>query len=308
MNYTEFKTAVKDAVKEYFKGSATVDLESVMRTNSMVKDAIVIRKQDGIKFPMIYVNELYDMYLATGRFDKCVETILETYKRSLLYGIESVPGNWKEAKARIQSRVIYKEWNLERIMQMPYVDYLDLAIVFCVYIGEEQGMTATMPVTWDIMDQWKIDTETLRKAAKENLQKEEFEIATMDSLLNDVIVPGTDSTVGELLSADTCMGEEDSICPLYVITNQCRNHSARAILRKDVLGNFAKKHGGSFFILPSSVHELLFVKDDGEADIDYLKKTVCEINAMPELIEPEERLSDSIYYYNQQKDEVEIVA
>lgn len=69
-------------------------------------------------------------------------------------------------------------------------------------------------------------------------------------------------------------------------------------LREDLLWEFAKEQGGDF---------LLLLKDTGRVTAEELKKMVYEINHCSGMVEPEARLSDSVYYYNRGSDRVEIV-
>jgi len=83
---------------------------------------------------------------------------------------------------------------------------------------------------------------------------------------------------------------------LYVILNQSRSYAARAILRKDLLREFAEEWGGSFYILPCSVHEILLLKENRMFTEENIKNMVYEINHCSGAVGPEECLSDSIYY------------
>jgi hypothetical protein len=58
----------------------------------------------------------------------------------------------------------------------------------------------------------------------------------------------------------------------------------------------AEKLGGSFYILPSSIHEILLVKDNGQFDRASLEKMVREVNATQ--VAPEDKLTDSVYHYD----------
>ena len=58
----------------------------------------------------------------------------------------------------------------------------------------------------------------------------------------------------------------------------------------------ADRLGGSFYILPSSVHEILLVKDNGQFNKDSLEKMVVEVNATT--VKPEDKLTDSVYHYD----------
>ena len=56
--------------------------------------------------------------------------------------------------------------------------------------------------------------------------------------------------------------------------------------------------GTDFFVLPSSVHEVLILPDDGSQDLDSLQFMVREINRTE--VAPEDRLSDFVYHYDAQ--------
>ena len=58
----------------------------------------------------------------------------------------------------------------------------------------------------------------------------------------------------------------------------------------------AEKVGGDFFILPSSIHEVLLLPDDGRADHHELAAMVQAINAAE--VAPADRLSDNVYHYD----------
>ena len=53
---------------------------------------------------------------------------------------------------------------------------------------------------------------------------------------------------------------------------------------------------GDYFILPSSIHEVLLLRDDGNMDYRALEAMVREINVTQ--VAPEERLSDQVYHYD----------
>ena len=64
----------------------------------------------------------------------------------------------------------------------------------------------------------------------------------------------------------------------------------------------AAKLGGNFFLLPSSVHEILAVPDDGQIDYRELSETVYDINRT--IVEPREFLSDKVQYYDRQQKKI----
>ena len=49
-------------------------------------------------------------------------------------------------------------------------------------------------------------------------------------------------------------------------------------------------------MIPSSIHEILLVPDNGEVQAEGLKEMVQEVNATE--VSPEEKLSDNVYHYD----------
>ena len=58
----------------------------------------------------------------------------------------------------------------------------------------------------------------------------------------------------------------------------------------------AEQMGGDFFVLPSSIHEVLLLPDDGNADFHELEAMVQSINEAE--VAPADRLSDNVYHYD----------
>ena len=79
------------------------------------------------------------------------------------------------------------------------------------------------------------------------------------------------------------------------MTNKRRKYGASILLFEDELAAVAEKMHGDFYILPSSVHEVLAVPEDLMKDQE-LKEMVKNINDSE--VAEEEILSYTIYKYN----------
>ena len=63
------------------------------------------------------------------------------------------------------------------------------------------------------------------------------------------------------------------------------------------LEQVGKRFDGKFFILPSSIHELILVPDDGE-DVKGLKEIVSDVNDNSDVVTEDDFLSNSVYHYD----------
>ena len=89
---------------------------------------------------------------------------------------------------------------------------------------------------------------------------------------------------------------------MYVLINSLRIYGAAGILDKELIKSFTK--GRDYYILPSSIHETIFVPADSISSAGDLDRMVREINR--EQVDPEERLTDHCYFYDAGADEIRL--
>lgn len=82
----------------------------------------------------------------------------------------------------------------------------------------------------------------------------------------------------------------------YVLTNIAQINGATAILYPNLLQEIGEATQSNFFILPSSIHEVILMKDNGDMNAEELQRMVMEINRTQ--VAPEEVLSDEVYSYD----------
>ena len=92
---------------------------------------------------------------------------------------------------------------------------------------------------------------------------------------------------------------------MWVLTNKERVFGASALLYDNQLEKVAEKIKEDFYILPSSIHEVIIVPKKYGAPKDYMVKMVREING--ENLDMEERLADNVYFYSIDTKELQIV-
>ena len=91
---------------------------------------------------------------------------------------------------------------------------------------------------------------------------------------------------------------QDETYPMYVLSNTAKIQGAVALLYPEVLDDFYQACGREFYIIPSSIHEVILVVDQYKKDLDTLNQMVCEVNETQ--VEAEEVLANHIYAYEPQ--------
>lgn len=87
--------------------------------------------------------------------------------------------------------------------------------------------------------------------------------------------------------------------PLYVLTNSERVNGANAIVCPEVLQHVYEELGENYYIMPSSIHEVLLVKESTGLTPDEMKRMVHDVNVSE--VRPEELLSFKIFRYDGRK-------
>ena len=89
--------------------------------------------------------------------------------------------------------------------------------------------------------------------------------------------------------------------PLFVATVPDKVQGASVLAYQNFMEQAAERVGGDFYVLPSSIHEILLVRDDGSMNRADLEDMVRTVNATE--VQPEDILTDSVYHYDS-KDKV----
>lgn len=103
---------------------------------------------------------------------------------------------------------------------------------------------------------------------------------------------GNVSTMSDIMTGNTTTDYNIDHAGMLVISNDTKVNGSGVLLNNDFLDKIAQENGGTFYIIPSSIHECLCVKGD---DPKFLKEMLLSVNA--EALKPEERLSDTVYKY-----------
>ena len=89
---------------------------------------------------------------------------------------------------------------------------------------------------------------------------------------------------------------------MFVLTNSLRSFGAICILYEDVLFHIGNLLRENYYILPSSIHEVIIIPESQAPCKETLNEMITEINETQ--VEIEDVLSDHVYYYNREKKEL----
>ena len=291
MRYEKFEEEVIKRVQEIVGSSGSVQVNDVMKNNqTMLRGMIVLREGQNVS-PTIYLNSFYEMLKDGMNLDSVVKRILEVYVRSLPQNKVDMEffKDFEQVKDRIVYRLINREKNKELLADIPHVDFLDLAICFYYSYWHPEIGEGIILIHNSHLEMWNIGAEILMSLANVNtprLMPSQF--SSIDQALSGVLDEEQLSELHKL--------QQESGKYLYVLSNAKRCNGAAVILYPGVLDRVAQELRGSFYILPSSIHETLLMCDNAKCNSEDLHMMISEINESQ--VREEEVLSDYAYYYD----------
>lgn len=296
LNYDEFKRELLKGVREKVGGDVTVEIVAIQKNNRTKKDTIAFSDKENNLQPLIYMDSIYSQYCAGAELSVCVGFAVEVYRSAMEIDMDTAYKEWKDVRGKIEMTVINKAWNEDAMSGIPHMDFLDLVLYCRIIIDKNENGVASMIVQKHMLKEWEISEEELWEAAFSNLKTEEFEIKDVNEVLRFIFPEG------DLTGLPNKNKFESA---LYVLTNKYQNRGAIGMLRTDLLEKFAEWGDCDLYILPSSIHEVLLLRDD-EIPVDELKRMVRSVNRG--VVDEMDRLSDEVYHYQRGSGKLEIVA
>lgn len=299
--YIQFLNDIKERVELCFEGKVTGEVCTSVKNNGVTVTGLLLKGEDEKVAPNFYLERQFiEWSRGLCTLDEVAKKLCGTYKEEIKKNghlTSKISFEWEEFRRNVFMRLISKDKNQELLKTIPYQDFLDMAIVyyFSVHIsGEVQG---TLVVTKEHLELLGVTEEELHQTAKNNCQRfSPVKIRCMEDLLYDL---GRKIGV-EVRGAGNCRPL------LFVMTNERGMFGAVSIVFEEELEYVAKRINNSFYILPSSVHEVILVPDCEEFCVEYFSNMVREINETQ--VEATEVLSDSIYFYDKELKAVRRVA
>lgn len=294
MNYQEFVGSVTCFLRETLPCGTELSLIPLEKNNGVILEGLSVRKEGEHAAPAIHLDSYYQEYLTGSSLRQIQETILECCEDNCFS--EHFEADFFTDYRKVRPTVVYKlinyEKNQELLKKIPYIPFLNLAIVFYCLLPETPVGDATVLIYNSHLKYWQITCSELYQDAKRNTPR---------------LLPAEVKLMSEVLSELSDQQEdlkEDEI-PMYVLTNSRKALGASCILYDSMLKYCAECLGASYYLLPSSIHEVILIPERAVSDSGELAAMVQDINRTQVL--QTEVLSDQIYFYRPESGQLSIV-
>ena len=289
MDYENFKQDFQESLKEELaeRGMDTdVSFQKVEKMNESY-DAVTVKPIDSIIGVNFNVEKAFDSYEAGTDMDEVVnhtaDSVEKAFREAPQIDITAIT-DYEQMKSKLSMEVVSADRNADLLQNVPHEKMEDMAVVYRLMLGQMDEGSGTVLVTDQLMERFGITHEQLRQDALENAPEiRPSEIRGMSEVMNE-IAPGM---APEIAPEDEQM---------FVASVPDKIRGAGVIAYPNFMEDAAEKMGGDFFVIPSSIHEVLLVRDNGEMTSKDLENMVKEVNATQ--VEPEDQLTDHVYHYD----------
>ena len=321
MTLEQFVNKVRNAVHAYFGDRLSLTAQKIMKNNGIELTGLIFMEKGSDIAATIYLDSYYEEYEEGTPLGEIVRRLIQAYE-------EHRPAeklnldffrDYEQVRPRLACRLVNLEKNREMLEQVPHQVWLDLAVVpCCILLGDELGCACIL-IRYSHMRYWNIDEKELLEEARTNMRQilrpecvsmKDFLYEMMRQAVADQLPeaePGREAEQEQLLDRiagllarqrDSCRKE------MFILSNTQHFYGASVLLYPDVLEHLAGGKRG-FFILPSSVHEVLLLADTGKESRFELYRMVNEVNERN--VPLEEFLSDCVYYFDRKEGKIRIL-
>lgn len=284
------------AVKKIAGNGYLVAAQEATKNNGVKMLGIEIGKLEETVVSRLYVDGIVDR-VEDGfmTVEDAAKEVFEMYQNIETPEIEMNVEKWIDRKFildHVEYQLVNAERNAEKLKDIPGKKIADLVAIYRVVVSAGEDGMMSYVLTKAILDRSEISFEELDEAAKKNTEKSGFSVRTMSEVMCELM----GVNVGQEI-------EEPDGPQMYILTNARKLHGANIMLYKEYLEIAAEKMNGDFYIIPSSIHELIAVPVSAQG-LEELREMVKAVN--DNQLAPGEILGYEVYRYNRETGEVEV--
>ena len=272
----EFMNAMLCEIRGQVDAQVRTELYTVTKNNGTRRTGILFKQEDSNLAPTIYLEEFYQKYLKGQQVPDLADSICSIYQEIRVKKTCDCQNlfDFNHVKEHIVYKLIRRDANEELLKQIPYESFLDLAVVYYIQIDNTRFGSAAIQIRNEHLRYWRVEKEEIRRLAEKNTPR---------------IYPVQIRQIVRFM---------------YVATNEQCSLGAAVMRYPDFREKVRGMIRGDFYILPSSIHEVILVPESFGLEPERMQEMVKEINQTG--VAPEEVLSDSVYYFD--GEEIRIVA
>lgn len=262
MERTEFVNTIKEMATKF--GEVTIQ---TINKPSYSYEGLYVRKV-GVPTPVVNLDDLYERYQNGTDIDECLDIARDILGKTA----DEIPADinklseYEYIKNKLYLRLVgtlaENEEDYRKVADMYLVPYADLG----------QGATFRIPMC--LVNSWDMTMDEIYEQARTN---------------QEIIRPVKIKNLAEM------MGAPEADAGVYLVSVEDGVCGAGAILYEGIAEKI-RDMIGDFYVIPSSIHEVLTIPKSLTDDTKSLGRMVSAINNSS--VDEDERLTDSVYTFD----------
>ena len=279
LTYSEFCEKFIEQLQLLLGDSYLLKKEEAIGYNDTHKEVLLLEKKGSCCIPRLDLRAYYETHIEGM-------TIEELAKKAV-HGIhaEDIPSEAdikalldpEQIRSRLIVRLLNRKTNEGILKEMPHLPFLDLAITFHLLVEEKVDGTKSVRVTNKLWEEYIGDSvlQMYRQALINTERLFPARMVQMEKLLH--------------------LSELGISSGLFIVSNPHGIYGAAVLLYEGVQEKIKKILEEDYYVIPSSVHEVLVIRESDVTDVDMLKSTILEVNRTQ--VGEEDILSNLLYKY-----------
>ena len=260
LNFEEFCRKLVDTLNAYYAGTYSVTIHKVQKNNGVELIGLTIAKKGASAAATVYMEDFYKEYLQEQSMGQVVAYLINLVSQYDLSGMNvDFLDDYKSVKNKLFFKILNKEKNRKFMHESPYVEYLNLILIPCCLVMQENGECGLVQTKNIYLDTWGISEDQLIEDTRENarrISKCKFKSAIgiyMEYFKENMPdIPGIEEEMKAFMASYFAARKD-----ILIATNTIEFYGASIIAFPENLETISQKVGGSFLVLPSSVHEVI---------------------------------------------------
>lgn len=284
MDFQDFCNEVSARISEFLLDFEIHEIRvvDIPKNNGIELKALVIVSSKDTVYPAIYLQPYYQYYCRNGDMEQVLQELATQFRER--YRTMDIRNPTMEELRMLQRQVFFCLVNYEKnekmLQECPHLPFYDMAIVFRYLVHQDDTGIASAILKNEDMKRIGLDHQSLYNLAYANTRL----------FLKPQLV-----LLSKLLR-DRYEYEVPDIPEIYVLSSHNYMYGAGMILYPELLEQVAREYDGDFFIIPSSIHEVLICTMQGEEARQRLQEILQEVNEF--VVEEGDYLSDQLYRYD----------
>ena len=287
---------IKEHLPKEFQ-TAEIIMQEQSKNNDMRIHTMSLRHSDMNSCPLMGLEDYYELYQNGTEIEDTFRLIGKNYLTAMnnVNFQQDMDVSYEYMKDKLFLNVVNADKNQKMLASVPHQRIEDLAVLYRCVVHSSGDHTGSILVNNKLLDGWGISKEALHEQAVQN----------MDRLFTPEF-HSMEYTIAEIMGAPYTETEAVlKASSMFVLTNNKGYYGASYLCNPEILQQISEKMDGDYLILPSSVHEIIILREKEDMDINELKEMVESINQTE--VSQTEYLSDNVYHYDSQNQTLSII-